>query len=159
MSVSISFEFGNLKELQAFLAKQSGDAAPAKALTEAPAEETPTEDTGLDANGDEWDAEIHDSKRAKTAAGVWRKRRGRRAASETTEEAPAPKKAKGPTLDDVRDALKNVAEAFDVERCKEILKQFHVKQIRGLDEDKYAKFIAACEEAVSGEEEEEGLFD
>jgi hypothetical protein len=53
-----------------------------------------------------------------------------------------------PTLDDVREILTKVIEEFDNKEAEVLLKDFKAKRASDLAEKDYAKFIAACQEAL-----------
>lgn len=59
--------------------------------------------------------------------------------------APAKKKEEGPTIDEVREALRRVIDEGGNDAATEILDPFGTKKVSGLDKDEYADVIEACE--------------
>jgi hypothetical protein len=110
----------------------------------------------------EEDEEEEEAPPAKPARG-----RGRPAAKPAAKETPAAKPARGrgkakpagPTIVDVRDALRKVShnEELGTKKAKGLLAEFDVKNVNDLEEEDYAEFIEACNEMLAevGDDEED----
>lgn len=89
-------------------------------IPDEPNEQDETEE--LDSEGQPWDPELHASTKAKTASGVWKKRRGA-AKVETTEEPKAEPKSDTPTKVTEADFIAALTEhrgKFGIDRTKEV---------------------------------------
>ena len=126
-------------------------------------DETETEESGpeLDANGAEWNPELHTRTKTKNADGTWRLKRGAKKAEvaapaepETTQETaeePEPTEPEQPaSLPEMsaQVALEKVLEEKGMAEARAVLKQFGAERLSEVTEAQTGDFITACVEAA-----------